>query len=134
MKHALFLLVALELGAIAMMSMPRKPAPAFYGSQIVEKHRGPEQEAAIAIPIASINGQDGLTWGDLASIVGLLSGILGGVQWIVMRAMIEPAIRRNGDDLKRWAELRFPTVDALHAHETADAIFQARVDRILERQ
>ena len=100
-----------------------KPAP------VRETHRGgPEPEPMIAVPLSGV-GSEGLTWGDIAAIVGLLTGFVGGIQWLIMRAMIEPAITRASSEIKAWAEHKFPSSETFHAHETADALFQARVDR-----
>lgn len=82
----------------------------------------PEQWPSFAAVAVPISGPGGLSWGDLTAIVALLSAVVGGVQWLIMKAMIEPTI----NSMKDWAEKKFPTVESFHAHETADMLFQSR--------
>ena len=129
--------MALSLaGMLALLAMlplvaAQKPAPA---PPAPEKTRGgPSAEQSFAFPLRGSEGGDHVNWNELAAMLAVLGAVVGGIQWLIVRAMIEPAIVRQADAIKVWAKEEFPSAVLVESHLKRDEEYQIRTDHELER-
>jgi hypothetical protein len=78
-------------------------------------------------------GGDVVNWSELAAMFGILGGIVGVIQWVVVRVLMDPLIRNNTEAVKTWAVTTFPTAQQFQAHEEKDKIHQEHIAAELEK-
>ena len=97
-----------------------------------EKTRGGEQ-ITLPIPMHGSDGGDHVNWTELSAMLAILGAVVGGIQWLIVRAMIEPAMLRQTEALKVWAKEEFPSAEKVSAHIEADEKQQEHVGKEMER-
>ena len=80
-----------------------------------------------------MQGANVFTWGELLAMLTLFSAIVGGIQWLISKAVVAPAIDRQFERMQTWAKREFPTSAEFEAHTKTDEAHQRTVERELER-
>jgi len=84
-------------------------------------------------PIRAQVGGVQVNWSELLAMLGVFSGVVGFIQWIVVRVLIDPMIRNQTEIIKAWAERTFPTTVEFTAHAKSDEDYQDRHDKELDQ-
>ena len=74
-----------------------------------------------------------MNWNELAAMLAVLGAVVGGIQWLIVRAMIEPAIVKQAEAIKVWAKEEFPSAALVESHVKRNEEDQVRTDREFER-
>jgi len=87
----------------------------------------------ITIPISSGGSGDPINWSEMLAMLGVFSGVVGGIQWVVVRILIDPMIRNHTSVMQRWAEEKFPTSKEFEAHARSDDAHQQRMEKEVDQ-
>lgn len=95
--------------------------------------RGPEQ-IRIVIPEDLTTAQVvGSSWTELLAMLSIFAGVVGAIQWIVVRVLMDPIVRSQTEILKIWVEKTFPTSVEFKVHVRSNEQFEQRIDREMEQ-
>jgi len=87
----------------------------------------------LSVPMKAIDTNQSINWSELLAMLGVFSGVVGGIQWVVVRVLIEPMIRNQSEIMKKWAEETFPTAKEFSAHTKTDDIQQQRLEKEIDQ-
>lgn len=117
-------LLTLLFSAVVMLLVPviyaqdqwwRRPDASVRMARQVEGEKTRSAQLPAAIPRrADESGQ--IDWSQLGAMIAIFGAVGGGVQWLIAKAILEPAINRKGEEIKQWAAEEYPSAEKFDAH------------------
>ena len=75
--------------------------------------------------------QQTIPWGELASMLVVLTGVFGGINFLIVKVVMMPQLAKLAKDQQLWAKESFPSKDQFAAHCEIDEERHAHIQREL---
>lgn len=73
-----------------------------------------------------------INWSEVTAILAVVTGIGGGISWLITRLLIEPMLAKTSQEIKQWITEHYPSRDQFQAHCQIDEARMSELHREIE--